>query len=163
MKSTFTIKEIMDGTGLTRQRIHALIKSRDIPVHADKNKFIIKWDDLLNLANNASILKFLRVTLQKEKNKVDDGYRGLRENAKGMMYAYRLLLEKQFPTPEGEDLDWIRLFRKAYTYWWGMPEWFGCHWSLEADKYDYLDEDIMEAEKSSPTSPVETKERRSEG
>jgi len=40
---------------------------------------------------------------------------------------------------------------------------FGCHWALEADKYDYLDEDIMEAEKSSPTSPVETKERRSEG
>jgi len=112
MKDTFTIKEIMEGTGLTRQRVHALIKSRDIPVHTDKNKFIINWDDLLKMADNTSMLSFIKVILDKEKQKIDDGYRGLRGNAKGMMYAYVLLLESELPTPEGADLDWIRLFRR---------------------------------------------------
>ncbi|MBA7620292.1 hypothetical protein ES703_27638 [subsurface metagenome] len=142
MKNTYTVKEVMDGTGLTRQRVHALIRSRDIPVHTDKNKFIIKWGDLLKMADNTSMLNFIRDALQKEKHKIDDGYKALRENAKGMMYAYMLLLEKELPTPEGEDLDWIRLFRKAYYYWWQMTGGcFGCHWALEADKYDYLDEE----------------------
>ena len=141
MKNTYTVKEIMDGTGLTRQRVHALIKSRHIKAKWDRNKLVIKWDDLLQLADNAKMLDFLRLSLKKEKMSVDDGYLGLREQAKGMMYAYELLLEKEFPTPEGEDLEWIRRFRKAHTYWWKMPGWHGAHWALEADKYDYLDED----------------------
>lgn len=141
MKDTFTVKEIMDGTGLSRQRVHALIKSRKMPVTRQNKHFLLKWQDLLKIGNNPTILGFLKQTLESEKKKVDDGYRGLRENAKGMMYAYVLLLEEELPTPEGEDLDWIRLFRKAYTYWSGMPSWYGCHWSLEADKYDFLDEE----------------------
>ena len=141
MKDTFTVKEIMDGTGLTRQRVHALIKNRKIPVTRENKHFLLNWQDLLKITDNPTILDFLKRTLEGEKKKVDDGYTGLRENAKGMMYAYQLLMEKEFPTPEGEDLDWIRLFRKAYTYWWQMPDWYGCHWSLEADKYDFLDEE----------------------
>lgn len=141
MKNTFTVKEIMDGTGLTRQRVHQLIKSRGIPVIRGNKHFLLKWQDLLNMADNANMLTFLRDTLQKEKHEIDDGSKALRERAKGMMYAYELLLEKEFPTPEGEDLEWIRRFRKAYRYWWGMPEWYGAHWALEADKYDYLDEE----------------------
>jgi len=141
MKETFSVKEIMEGTGLTRQRIHALIRSRKIPVVRENKHFLVKWQDLLRIADNPTILGFLESTLESEKKKVDNGYRGLRENAKAMMYAYVLLLEKELPTPEGEDLEWIRLFRKAYTFWWKMPDWYGCHWSLEADKYDYLDEE----------------------
>jgi len=145
MKSTFTVKEVMDGTGLSRQRVHELIKSRRIPVLWDKNKYIIKWDYLLELADNAKMLKFLKMTLQKEKNKVEDGYRSLRDNAKGMMYAYVLMMEKELPTPEGEDLEWIRQFRKAHRYWYSsVLGSYGCHWALEADKYDYLDEENID-------------------
>lgn len=68
-------------------------------------------------------------------------------NAKGhaqaMLYPSVLLREKELPTPEGEDLEWIRLFRKAYYYWWPLPGSFGCHWALEADKYDFLDHESV--------------------
>ena len=62
-------------------------------------------------------------------------------NAQAMLYASVLLREKELPTPEGEDLEWIRLFRKAYYYWWRLSGDSGCHWALEADKYDFLDQD----------------------
>ena len=140
MKEFFTIREVMDGTGLTRQRIHHLIKSRDIPVVKANKHFLLRWQDLMNMADNPRILSFLRMTLGSERNQVEDGYRRLRENAKGMMYAYVLLIERELPTPEGTDLDWIRLFRKACDYWGGMPGTSIAHWALEADKYDYLDE-----------------------
>lgn len=94
----------------------------------------------MNMADNPRILSFLRMTLGSERNQVEDGYRRLRENAKGMMYAYVLLIERELPTPEGTDLGWIRLFRKASYYWGGMPGTSIAHWALEADKYDYLDE-----------------------
>lgn len=141
MKNTFTIKEIMDGTGLTRQRIHQLIKSRDIPVIRGNKHFLLKWKSLLELADNPTILDFLKWTLDTEKRKAEDGYRALRESSKAMMYAYVLLMEKELPTPEGTDFDWIRLFRKAHTYWYKMSNWYGLHWALEAEKYDYLDEE----------------------
>jgi len=141
MKDTFTVKEIMDGTGLTRQRVHQLIKSRGIPVIRENKHFLLKWQGLLKIADNPTILGFLKQTLKNEKKQVEDGYKGLREQAKGMMYAYVLLMEKELPTPEGKDLDWIRQFRKAYYYWWKMAGWSGNHWSLEACKYDYLDEE----------------------
>jgi len=142
MKDLFTVKEIMDGTGLTRQRVHQLIKRWGVPVIRENKYFLLKWQDLLKIADNPTILGFLKGTLESEKRTVEDGYRALRENAKGMMYAYILLMEKELPTPEGEDLEWIRLFRKAYSYWWKMTGGcFGCHWSLEADKYDFLDEE----------------------
>ena len=141
MKDTFTVKEIMDGTGLTRQRVHQLIKRRDIPVTKVNKHFILKWQDLLRIADNPTILDFLKGTIEHGKQNVEDGYRALRDNAKGMMYAYVLLFEKELPTPEGEDLEWIRLFRKAYNYWWRLDNWSGCHWALEAGKYDFLDEE----------------------
>lgn len=145
MKDLYTVKEVMDGSGLTRQGIHALIKRRGLRVHKDKNKFLIKWEDLVNMAGNPPIFMFLKKDLEKERQTLDASYERLREHAKGMMYAYVLIMEKEFPTPEGTDFDWMRLFRKAYTYWWQMPGWYGCHWVLEADKYDYLDEDVKEA------------------
>jgi len=94
------------------------------------------------MADNPSILSFLQHTLDTEKHKLDKAYKALKQDGgKAMQYAFTLLLENQLPTPEGEDLEWIKLFRKAYTYWWQMPGWYGCHWALEADKYDYLDEE----------------------
>lgn len=141
MKETFTIREIMNNTGLTRQRVHQLIKSRDIPVVKANKHFLLKWQSLLKMADNPAILNFLKDTLQSEKEQVGHAYRRLRDNAKGMMYAYVLLIERELPTPEGTDFDWIRLFRKASYYWGGMPGGSGCHWALEADKYDYLDDE----------------------
>jgi hypothetical protein len=142
MKNVFTVKEIMDGTGLTRQRVHQLIKRWGIPVIRENKHFLLKWQDLLSIADNPTILSFLKGTLESEKRTVEDGYRALRENAKGMMYAYILLMESRLPTPEAEDLDWIRLFRKAYSYWrCSVMGSYGCHWALEADKYDFLDEE----------------------
>lgn len=140
MKEVFTVKDIMDGTGLSRQRIHALIKSRKIPVIRDNKQFLLKWQDLLKVANNPTILDFLKRNLENEKQQVDVSYKALREDAQGMMYAYILLMEKEFPTTEGKDLEWIKKFRKAYFYWWQMSGESGRHWSLEAYKYDFLDE-----------------------
>ena len=144
MKDTFTVKEIMDGTGLSRQRVHALIKSHKIPVIRDNKHFLLKWQNLLKIADNPTILGFLTATLENERKQAEDGYKRLRENAKGMMYAYVLLIEKELPTPEGEDFDWIKLFRKAYYYWGGIPGSNICHWAMEADKYDYLDEENID-------------------
>ncbi len=144
MKDNFTVKEIMEGTGLTRQRVHAIIKKRGIPVQSENKHFLLKWQDLMSMADNPTILGFLRSTLEKEKVNFDDGCKALRKKAIGMMYAYVLLMERELPTPEGKDLDWIRLFRKAYFYWHGMGGWYGLHWSLEADKYDYLDEEKID-------------------
>jgi hypothetical protein len=63
-------------------------------------------------------------------------------HAQAMLYASVLLREKELPTPEGEDLEWIRLFRKAYDYWrCSVMGSYGCHWALEADKYDFLDQE----------------------
>jgi hypothetical protein len=151
MKDYYTVKEVMDGTGLTRQGIHALLKRRGIQVHKEKNKFLIKWEDLADMYGNPAMFAFLRSDLEKERNRLEGSYQKLRENAKGMMYAYVLIMEKEFPTPEGTDFNWMRLFRKAYTYWWQMSEWYGCHWVLEADKYDYLDADDKEARDTTMT------------
>lgn len=98
MKDFFTVKEIMKGTGLSRQRIHTLIKSRNISVNQDKNKFIIKWNDVLLMADNASILNFLKDILENEKKEIDKAYENLKENeevvkfAKAIEYA-KILLE----------------------------------------------------------------------
>lgn len=141
MKDTFTVKEIMEGTGLTRQRVHQLIKRRKIPVTRANKHFLLKWQDLVKIADNPTILGFLKSTLESEQKRTEDGYRRLRENAKGMMYAYVLLMERELPTPEGEDLDWIRLFRKAYYYWEGIDLDLHEHWSLYQDKYWFLDKE----------------------
>ena len=141
MKDLFTVKEIMDGTGLTRQRVHALIKSRKIPATRENKHFLLKWQDLLKIADNPTILGFLTATLENERKQAEDGYKRLRQNAKGMMYAYVLLIEKELPTPEGQDLDWISLFRKAHYYWGGIPGSDYAHWAMEEYKYDFLDDE----------------------
>lgn len=141
MQDRFTVREVMDGTGLTRQRIHHLIRSRHIPIVKANKHLLLRWEDLMNMADNPRILSFLRMTLESERRQVEDSYRRLRENAKGMMHAYVLLIERELPTPEGSDLDWIRLFRRACRYWGGMPGSTIAHWALEADKYDFLDEE----------------------
>lgn len=109
MKDVFTIKEIVDGTGLSRQRIHQLIKSRGIPVTREYNRFVLSWQDLLGLADNVSILNFLKATLDVEKEKIDKAYDNLRKNEKSVQFAKaieyaRILLDGE---PDYSE-DWER-------------------------------------------------------
>lgn len=109
MKDVFTIKEIVDGTGLSRQRVHQLIKSRGIPVIRENNHFVLNWQDLLGLADNASILNFLKNTLESEKEKIDKAYENMRKNEKTMQFAKaieyaRILLDGE---PDYSE-DWER-------------------------------------------------------
>jgi len=122
MKEMFTVREIMDSTGLSRQRVHQLIKSRSIPVIRKKKHFILSWNDLLQIADNPTILNFLKSTLDKEKEKTESGYRSLKENAKGIMYAYILMVEKAIPASESEDQEWDKQIQQAYNYWRKMPK-----------------------------------------
>jgi len=94
----FTVKEIMQGTGLTKQRVHILIKSRGIPVHKDRNKFVIKWYDLLDTADNPSMLRFLKITLAKERARLDEAHHSLNKDIDFVQYGKaseyaRLLLQ----------------------------------------------------------------------
>ena len=122
MKDTFTVKEIMDGTGLTRQRVHQLIKRWGIPVHTDKNKFVIYWDDLLKLSDNPSILRFLRVTLDKERRLLEKVHDYQEENnkaiqfAKAIEYAHILLKGQPELTPEGQP-HYTKENREKWNLW----------------------------------------------
>ena len=109
MKDAFTIKEIVDGTGLSRQRIHQLIKSRGIPVTMEHNRFVLSWQDLLGLADNASILNFLKDALDEEKENIDKAYDNLAKNEKSVQFAKaieyaRILLDGE---PDYSE-DWER-------------------------------------------------------
>lgn len=109
MKDIFTIKEIVDGTGLSRQRVHQLIKSRGIPVVRENNHFVLNWQDLLGLADNASILNFMKDTLESEKEKIDKAYENMRKNEKTVQFAKaieyaRILLDGE---PDYSE-DWER-------------------------------------------------------
>ena len=140
MRYVFTVKEIQDGTGLTRQRVHQLIRSRKIPVVKETKHTLIKWENLIKLADNPKILDFIKQMLEDERVALGKGNVGLKVRAIGMQYAYVLLMEKELPTPEGKDLEWIKLFRKAYDYWSRVTEdYFQYHWALETRKYDYLE------------------------
>ena len=115
MKDAFTVKEIMDGTGLTRQRVHQLIKSRGIPVHTDRNKFVINWDGLLKLGDNASMLNFLKNTLRSEKKLLDKSYDNLKEDEKAIQFAKaieyaRILLEGDPGINSRDSERWKRWF-----------------------------------------------------
>lgn len=122
MKEVFTVKEIMDGTGVSRQRVHALIKNRGIPVHTDKNKLIVKWDDLLKLSDNASIVQFLKVTLEKERQLLEKVHDYQEENnkviryAKAIEYAHILLEGLPAKTPEGQPL-YTEENREKWNLW----------------------------------------------
>ncbi len=109
MKDTFTVKEIMDGTGLTRQRVHALIKSRKIPVTREDKHFLLKWQDLLNMTDNATMLNFLKTTLEKERQLLEKVHDYQEENEKTIQFARaieyaRILVEgePEFNTPENK-------------------------------------------------------------
>ena len=119
MKNLFTVKDIVDGTGLTRQRVHQLLETRRIRLlrYKSSNRIFIEWQELLKLADNPVILDFLRHTLDSEKKNLERTNMNVRINAFGMQYAYVLLMEKDLPTPEGVDSNWINLFREAYAYW----------------------------------------------
>jgi len=117
MKDKFTVKEIMDGTGLTRQRIHQIIKSHNIPVDTDQYRFSISWDDLLKLADNDTMLNFLRSTLQKEKQEIGDSYEDLKDRMIRILYLNIIMMEAQFPTPEGVNEEWRSLLQKANDYY----------------------------------------------
>ena len=98
MKDVFTVKEIMDGTGLTRQRVHQLIKSRKIPVIRENKHFLLKWQDLLKIADNATMLNFLKDTLDRERRLLEKVYDYQEENKKAIQFAKaieyaRILLE----------------------------------------------------------------------
>ena len=122
MKDTFTVKEIMDGTGLTRQRVHQLIKSRRIPVIRENKHFLLKWQDLFKIADNATILNFLKATLEKERQLLEKVHDYQEENKKAIQYAkaieYARILLEGYPavTPEGQPL-YTKENREEWNQW----------------------------------------------
>jgi len=120
MKDTFTAKEIMDGTGLTRQRIHALIKSRKIPVVMEKNHIQVKWLDLLYAADNPTLLTFLKRTLLNEREELKADYKDLQEAEKAIRFAkairYALVLAEGAPSTDERDSQRIDEFISATTF-----------------------------------------------
>ncbi len=120
MKDTYTVKEIMDGTGLTRQRVHQLIKSRGIPVIRENKHFLVKWLDLLYAADNPTLLAFLKRTLLNERTEVKTAYRNLQEAEKAIRFAkairYALVLAEGAPTIDERDRQRIDEFISATTF-----------------------------------------------
>jgi hypothetical protein len=116
MKDIFTVKEIMGGTGLTRQRVHAIIKSRKIPVIRENKHFVLKWQDLLKIADNTTILDFLKRTLESEKKLVDKAYEHMKENEKAIQFARaieyaRILLEGDPGINSRDSERWSQWFK----------------------------------------------------
>ena len=116
MKDIFTVKEIMDGTGLTRQRIHALIKSRKISVTIENRHFLLNWQDLLKIADNPTILDFLKRTLESEKKLLDKAYENMKENEKAIQFAKaieyaRILLEGDPGINSRDSERWSQWFK----------------------------------------------------
>ena len=134
MKETFTVKEIMDGTGLTRQRVHALIQSRGIPILKEKNYILVKWNDLLQMADNPSILGFLTRTLKTEKKQTENSILSLKGKTSLMMYASMLLMESELPTPEDDESFDTNEFYKAYHCWENIISDLRNHWALSKSK-----------------------------
>jgi len=120
MKDTFTVKEIMDGTGLTRQRVHQLIKSRGIPVTRAKKRIFVKWLDLLYAADNPALLAFLHRTLLNDRVEVKAAYRNLQESEKAIRFAkairYALILAEGAPDIDERDEQRVKEFISATTF-----------------------------------------------
>ncbi|MFC1977175.1 hypothetical protein ACFLWS_02775 [Chloroflexota bacterium] len=116
MKDVFTVKEIMNGTGLTRQRVHQLIKSRGIPVIRENKHFLLKWQDLLQVADNTRMLNFLKDTLDSERKLLDEVHDYQEENEKAIQFAKaieyaRILLEGD-PGINSQDSErWSQWFK----------------------------------------------------
>ena len=121
MKDAYTVKEIMEGTGLTRQRVHQLIKRREIPVTKEKSRFLLKWQDLLEMADNPTILDFLKRTLEGEKKSLDEAYENMKENEKAIQFAkaieyVRILLEGDPGINSRDSERWRKWFEAGIFF-----------------------------------------------
>jgi hypothetical protein len=120
MKNTYTVKEIMDGTGLSRQRIHALIKSRKIPTIKEKKYVLVKWLDLLYAADNPTLLTFLHRTLLNDRTELKAAYKDLQEAEKAIRFAkairYALVLAEGAPTIDEKDEQRVNDFISATIF-----------------------------------------------
>jgi len=120
MKDTFTVKEIMDGTGLSRQRVHQLIKSRKIPVVMEKKHIRVKWLDLLYAADNPTLLIFLKRTILNEREELKAAYKDLQEAEKAIRFAkairYALVLAEGAPTVDEKDEQRVKDFISATAF-----------------------------------------------
>jgi len=120
VKDTFTVKEIMDGTGLSRQRVHALIKSRKIPVIKEKNYTLVKWLDLLYASDNPTLLTFFKRSLINERTALKAVYRETQEAEKAIRFAkairYALVLAEGAPSIDEKDEQRVRDFISATTF-----------------------------------------------
>lgn len=119
MKDTFTVKEIMDGTGLTRQRVHQLIKRWGIPVTRENKYFLLKWQDLLRIADNATMLNFLKTTLEKERQFLEKVHDYQEENERaihlGKAIEHTIILLEGEPDYSKDWEGWCR-WSKAVGY-----------------------------------------------
>ena len=122
MKDVFTLKEISEGTGLSRQRIHALIRRRKMPAiqrgHGKPVK--VRWLDLLNIADNPSILAFLRRTLLNERKLLEAAYENLEESEKAIRFAkairYAMILAEGAPEIGDNDRERVNEWIKATSF-----------------------------------------------
>jgi len=120
MKDTFTIREVMDVTGLTRQRVHQLIRSRGIPVTRKKKRVVVKWLDLLNMTDNPTVLAFLKRTLLNERKLLEAAYENLEENEKAIRFAkairYAMIAAEGAPAIDDEDRERVKEWLKATSF-----------------------------------------------
>lgn len=115
MKNRFTVKDVMDGTGLTRQRIHQLVKGWGIEVRKKNNRLLLTWNDLLSMADNPTILCFLKDTLDKERRLLDKACEEMERNKKvvefGRAVQYARILLDGHPEIDSHDHErWSRWF-----------------------------------------------------
>lgn len=110
----------MDGTGLTRQRIHQIIKNRAVPVVKTNRWFLLKWADLVKLADNASILNFLKNTLDNERKLLEKAYEDMKENEKAIQFAkairYAMIVAEGAPAIDEEDRQRITAWLRATSF-----------------------------------------------
>ena len=91
MKEEFTVKEIMKATGLTRQRVHQLIKARGIQVRKKGNRFLLTWNDLVNMADSPTILHYLRDFLRYEWKGIKRAYEELQQDERAIKFARAIM------------------------------------------------------------------------
>lgn len=91
MREYFTIREVMDGTGLTRQRIHQLVKGWGIQARKKNNRFLLTWNDLVSMADNPTILRFLRDILHSEWKAIQRAYQELEQDQRAIKFARAIM------------------------------------------------------------------------
>ena len=122
MKDVFTIKEISEGTGLSRQGIHALIRRRKMPaIQRGHGKPVrVKWLDLLYIADNPSILAFLRRILLNERKLLEAAYKNLEESEKAIRFAkairYAMILAEGAPEVGDKDRERVKEWITATSF-----------------------------------------------